>query len=188
LTGTVRFTYVGPKDKANVGKAVTYLNQDIVPRGSWYLVGVHDLTKTKSKAKNCGYIVFKDNKICIFYTNHLQSTPTLYIQKGTHPDSVQCVRGLGEILRYDKTNYTINKSTFCVPNIIVAYNKYMNNVDIVDQRRRTSYTPRKERKLYMSFFHLMLDYAINNAYALYRWVLDNYNSTDNSDHTKNQSV
>jgi len=57
----------------------------------------------------------------------------------------------------------------------------MNNVDIVDQRRRTSYTPRKERKVYMSFFHLMLDYAINNAYALYRWVLDNYHSTDNTD-------
>ena len=36
----------------------------------------------------------------------------------------------------------------------------------------------------MSFFHLMLDYAINNAYALYRWVLDNYHSKDNNDHRK----
>ena len=50
----------------------------------------------------------------------------------------------------------------------------MNNVDLVDQRRKTSYTPRKERKLYMSFFHLILDYAINNAYALYRWAVDQY--------------
>ena len=88
------------------------------------------------------------------------------------------------MLRYDKTSHTINKSTYSVPNIVVAYNKYMNNVDLVDQRRRTSYTPRKERKIYMSFFHLMLDYAINNAYALYRWVYDNYNSTDNNDHRK----
>ena len=187
MTGTVRFIYVGTNDKINVSKAMKQLDQDKVPRGTWYLVAVHDLKNPKSKAKNCGYIILKDNKICIFYTNHLSSTPKLFIQKGVGPEPIKCVQGLGEILHYDKTSHTINKTTYRVPNIVVAYNKYMNNVDIVDQRRSTSYTPRKERKIYMSFFHLMLDYAINNAYALYRWVLDNYHSPDNCGHTKKQS-
>jgi len=176
-TGTVRYMFVGPEDKVYVDKALKLLNPNNVPRGSWYLVAVHDLTNPKSKAKNCGYIIYKDNKLVIFYTNNLAGTPCRYILSGDNSQAIECVNGLGEILRYDKVIHTINKNVYHVPNIIVAYNKYMNSVDVVDQTRKTSYTPRKERKIYMSFFHLILDYAINNAYALYKWVLDNNGSS-----------
>ena len=51
---------------------------------------------------------------------------------------------------------------------------YMNAVDIVDQRRRVLVTARKG-KIYMSFYTMILDLAVNNAYTLYRWLSDNTN-------------
>ena len=177
-TGTVRYSYVGTDDKKYVDKVLKLLSPDNIPRSSWYLVAVHDHKNPRSKALNCGYIVYKDNKLVIFYTNNLQGTPSRYILKGENVEAVKLVHGLGEILRYDKSKYTVNKKVYLVPNIIVAYNLYMNNVDLVDQRRKATYTQRKERKIYMSFFHLILDYAVNNAYALYKWALDHSNGTN----------
>ena len=92
------------------------------------------------------------NNLCIFYTNHLTKFPNKYLTSGTDQDSIDCVHGLGEILRWYQSQYTVNRTVYKVPNIIVAYNKFMNNVDIVDQRRKATYTQRKERKIYMSFF------------------------------------
>ena len=156
-TGTVRYKYVGKEDKCNVDKVLKLLAPDNVPRWTWYLVGVHDhtvLTKPKSKAKNCGYVIYKDNKNVIVYSNHLTGTPSKYILSGKTDEAVDLVHGLGEILRYDKSIYTVNKKVYNVPNVVVAYQLYMNNVDVVDQLRKASYTPRKERKIYMSFFIL----------------------------------
>jgi len=113
----------------------------------------------------------------ILYKSLSQDSPKL-VNKGSDPDSIEYVHGLGSINRFDKSKHTITKTVYRVPNIIVAYNKYMNNVDLVDQRRKTSYTQRKERKLYMNFFSLILDYAINNAYALYRWYHDMKNTPE----------
>jgi len=177
-TGTVRYSYVGTDDKKYVDKVLKLLSPDNIPRSSWYLVAVHDHKNPRSKALNCGYIVYKDNKLVIFYTNNLQGTPSKYILKGENVEAVKLVHGLGEILRYDKSKYTVNKKVYLVPNIVVTYNLYMNNVDLVDQRRKATYTQRKERKNYMSFFHFILDYAVNNTYALYRWALDHCSSTN----------
>lgn len=62
---------------------------------------------------------------CILYKNHLSKTPKLYITKGTRKYSIECINGLGEMLRYDKSKYIVTKSVYNVPNIIVVYNKYM---------------------------------------------------------------
>ena len=82
-TGTVRYHFVGTDDKVNVDRALKLLAPENVPRCSWYLVGVHDHTKPRGKALNCGYVVYKDNKLCIFYSNNLTNTPSKYVLAGT---------------------------------------------------------------------------------------------------------
>ena len=67
---------------------------------------------------------------------------------------------------------SITRKVLQVPSIILAYNLYMNSVDIVDQRRKATYTRRKESKISMNFLQLILDYAIHNAYALFQWDRD----------------
>ena len=61
---------------------------------------------------------------------------------------------------------------FYVPAPIVAYNVYMNSVDILDQRRSTNAAQRNEKRLNMSLFTMVLDLAIHNAYALLCWLHD----------------
>ena len=122
--------------------------------GSWYLVASRDIdpkTDRATKSKIGGYIIYKDNRTCIFYTNHLSKTPPKYVIEVTHKDSIECVHVLGEMHRFDRTKHKVTKTVYNVHNITVAYNKYMNNVDLVDQRRKTSYTQRKEKKFYMIF-------------------------------------
>ena len=64
--------------------------------------------KEKSKktvARSCGYIVWKDRKVVVFYTNDLSDTPTkdfLHIAKETDSEeAIRCVGGLVDVERWD---------------------------------------------------------------------------------------
>lgn len=81
--------------------------------------------------------------LCIFYTNHLTKCPDKLITPGTVNDAELCVHGMRDILRWDQSQYTVTRTVYRVPTIILAYNKFMNNVDIVDQLRKDMYTQRK---------------------------------------------
>ena len=59
-------------------------------QGTWFLLWV---TVDGVVQKNCGYIVFKDKRPVLFYTNDLKDTPTKRIQ-GVTEESVRCVGGL----------------------------------------------------------------------------------------------
>ena len=55
-----------------------------------------------------------------------------------------------------------------VPPILSAYNKFMCGVDRTDQRRRTYWFDRKSKRYWLHIFFQFFDYAINNAYLLYK--------------------
>ena len=117
-------------------------------------------------ADKAGYIVWRDSKVVIFYTNDLLNAPTNPILDGDSEEAILCVRGLGAIRRWTGTEI-LHRSTFQVPAPIVAYNQYMNSVDRMDQRRAVNPTRRREKRLHMSIFTYLLDLAVHNAYAIY---------------------
>ena len=55
-----------------------------------------------------------------------------------------------------------------VPPILPAYNKFMGGVDRTDQHRRTYRFDRKSKRYWLRIFFQFFDYAINNAYLLYK--------------------
>lgn len=75
-------------------------------------------------AENAGCIAFKDKKIVIFYSNDLESAPSKDILLGTNEEAIKCVRGLGELCRWTG-NETLSRTEFFVPQLIMAYNKFM---------------------------------------------------------------
>ena len=97
------------------------------PRGSWLLICAYDEVpdleklqrkhaaeqKKKKKAKrtpfvlpldlvadNAGYIIWKDSKLVLFYTNDLESTPSVSILDGKSNEAISCVRGLAPLKRW----------------------------------------------------------------------------------------
>lgn len=136
------------------------------------------------QSKNSGYIILQDSKICVFYTNDLAQTPMKepvysFVKKSSSQKldhAIKCVHGLGPMLRWTNENM-LNRDILRVPSIIVAYNLFMNLVDIMDQLRATCATKRRERRVTMSLYTFILDLAINNVFALYRgWLWDNRKS------------
>ena len=94
--------------------------------------------KNKKKvADKCGYIVWKDRKEVVFYTNNLIDTPTkdfLHSAKETDSEeAIRCVGGLEYVERWDEECRNIRKLFLC-PVFIALYNLFMNGVDCVDQR------------------------------------------------------
>jgi len=79
-----------------------------------------------------GYIVFKDAKVVIFYSNDLNGTPTEAIMDGSCELAQSICHGVSHVHRW--TRVEIMKWTaFLVPAPIVAYNLFMNGVDRMDQ-------------------------------------------------------
>ena len=55
-----------------------------------------------------------------------------------------------------------------VPPLLPAYNKFMGGVDRTDQLRKTYGFDRKSKRSWLRQFFQFFDYAINNAYLLYK--------------------
>ena len=55
-----------------------------------------------------------------------------------------------------------------VPPVLPAYNKYMGGVDSLSQVRKSYGFDRKSRRYWVRAFFQFFDYAINNAYLLYK--------------------
>ena len=93
------------------------------------------------------YFVFHDRIEVCFVTNVFPEhtdTPVTRLQ----PESV---------LRYQS-----------VPSIISAYNKFMGGVDRTEHRRTYRFD-RKSKRYCLRIFFQLFDYAINNAYLLYKY-------------------
>lgn len=81
-------------------------------------------------------------------------------------EAVRCVNGTCILSRWVRGVDVFHRSTFLVPAIIAAYNKYMNSVDLMDQRRATNAIRRKEPRLSMTLFSLVVDLSISNAFSV----------------------
>ena len=190
--GTVKFTNIDGTNRVGVTNGLNIIKK--ADRGEWCLVPAFnkhpDLDKLKRehqskmrtldkkdrypfeyprdhKADKSGYILWKDSKVVIFYANCLKSTPSQSLLMGSSDEVIKCVHGLAVLNRWTGDE-TMSRSSFKVPAIIVAYNRYMNGVDRADQLRMVNPTKRKEKRLYMNIFTYMLDLGIVNAYTLYK--------------------
>ena len=122
LIGTLKFTNVDATNRRYLSEAIAMMKD--APRGSWCLVCAYDkipdLEKLRRKhadaekkttatqrtqfvaptelvAKNAGYIVWKDSKLVVLYTNNLATTPSRSILDGTSEEAVLCVRGFAPL-------------------------------------------------------------------------------------------
>jgi hypothetical protein len=143
------------------------------PRGTWCLVRAYDGLKGKTKkdpttrqvAQNAGYVIFKDSKVVILYSNDLKHTPVEDISPSTSQDAIDAVHGVHFISRWTGVEM-LHRSRIPAPSLLVAYNVFMNSVDLMDQRRAVNPTKRKEPRLSMTLWTWALDLALHNAFAL----------------------
>ena len=155
----MKLLFVNSGDKSLVKYVLNHIKK--LSQGTWFLLWV---TVDGVIQKNCGYIVFKDKRPVLFYTNDLKETPTKRIQ-GVNEESVRCVGGLLILKRWTDECTTTSKS-FYVPSIIVAYNHLMNVFDIFDQVRTYSACVRKEKRVSMTILDFILDSSLQNAYSI----------------------
>jgi hypothetical protein len=93
-----------------------------------------------TKVAECaGYVVFKDSKVLVFYSNDLALTPTEPILSAQNESAVEAVRGLAVIKRWCG-HEVFHRTKLKVPAIVAAYNMFMNAVDRMDQIRSTAPT------------------------------------------------
>ena len=176
IMGTCRLNVIQSKNKIGVKKAIDMLkNQE---RGTWALVrAFNSQTEDDDVAPNCGYIVFKDRKDVIFYTNDLAGTPKELVVIGNTDDhAIHCVNGLAKLHRWTDDSM-LHRRVFMAPATIVAYNLFMNAVDRMDQRRQPLACQRREKRVNMSVFTMIMDIACSNAYALCCTLSSKYKET-----------
>ena len=83
-----------------------------------------------SSVPNCGYIVLKDSKIVVIYSNDLDGTPSKEILRGEDDEAIKLVRGLAPIHRWTGDE-SIHRTILHVPVLLVAYNLFIGSVDIL---------------------------------------------------------
>ncbi|KAE9332458.1 hypothetical protein PR003_g14511 [Phytophthora rubi] len=151
-TGTVRLNVIGEWNKPAVEDSVRRVAE--AARGEWEFVTVVDLEPgTKKKevdhdkaqkqlpkalrstyqpilqlADRSGYIIYKDCKVVIFYSNDLLATPTSRTLRGNSAEAVACCHGLYPIRRWTNDR-VMHRKIFMAPAVIAMYNRFMNGVD-----------------------------------------------------------
>ena len=130
----------------------------------------------KTVSDKSGYIIWKDRKVVIIYTNDLFKTPKKdFLYSSDEQDTIdggECFGGFSKLERWDDDN-NLNRSVFLSPAPIVLYNMYMNEVDLMDQRIESNMISRRERRISTLLYTHVLDLSMNNAYAIYLWCIDN---------------
>ena len=146
IIGTVKGNLIDAINRGNILKALAHLAE--APRNHWNLVRAHEvvkkskskkrkgctqkntmdayLTSSKSKveeasttSKKSGFIIWKDKKRVIFYTNDLKFTPSEDILCGSTQEAIDAVHGLAPIKRWTGTE-SLQRTTFLAPAPIVA--------------------------------------------------------------------
>ena len=189
ILGTMRFNYVDKWSKSIIKESIKRVSN--ADRGTWELITAVDVTPEYEQSyetyqrqinrlpiahrspfplepplsENAGYIIFKDKKTVIFYTNDLAKTPSSRVLSGDNAEAQVCCQGLVPIKRWTGDEI-MHRKKFMVPAIVAAYNKYMNAVDRIDQIRSTNPIRRKEMRLSMSIFTWLIDLAIINSFSL----------------------
>ena len=93
------------------------------------------------------YFVFHDRKVVCFATNVFPKQMGSKVAR-TQPDGV---------LRYQ-----------CIPPLLPAYNKFMCGADRTGQLLKSYAVDRKSKRCWLRMFYQSWNYAVNNAYVLYK--------------------
>jgi len=186
IIGTVKFPNIDATNRYYVSQAVEKLKN--ASRGDWLLVQAFNkhpdydhrrnehrrqsnqtpfVPPLELRSEKAGYIVFKDSKVVIFYTNDLFEMPPEPMLQSTDERAIKCMHGLAMISRWTGTE-VLHWTDFFVPAPIVAYNMFMNGVHHMDQRRATLATQRKEQRIQMTIFTFILDLAVTQGFAIYQ--------------------
>jgi len=193
VIGTVKFTNVDGTNRYYLSKAIELMKDQ--SRGSWALVQAYNkhpnydqlrsqhasqqrrvrsasdraafVPPLDSNADRAGFIVFKDSKVVLFYSNDLCENPEEPILLGTDERAIRCVGGLAKISRWTGTE-NLHRTDFFVAAPIVAYNMFMNGVDRMDQYCATLAAQRREKRVHKTMFTFILDLSITQAYAVYQ--------------------
>ena len=88
----------------------------------------------KNVTKDAGYVVYKDLKIVVFYSNDLANMPPEWYTLGNgNEDTIHCIHGVAPLHRW--TGETIlHCQIFQAPAVVIAYNYFMNAVNCMDQQ------------------------------------------------------
>ncbi|RAW23861.1 hypothetical protein PC110_g19709 [Phytophthora cactorum] len=156
--GTVRLNLIDKWNKMEVEESVKGVVE--LERGGWELVAAVDLAPDWKKkeaehkkaqkrlpkalrreyepdtvhAKHAGYIIFKDRKVVVSYSNDLSATPSTRTLSRPSKEAVACCHGLYPIQRWTDDR-VLHRKIFMVHTVIAVYNHFMNGIDRVDQLR-----------------------------------------------------
>jgi hypothetical protein len=146
LIGTIKFTNVDVTNRYYLSEGMELLKN--ADRGSWCLVQVFHkhpdydrlqnqhstnmhcqgsssntamsiIPPLNNPAKNCGYIVFKDSRLVLFYTNDLVEDPPEPVLLGSDERAIKCVHGLAKLSHRTGTD-VLNQSDFLAAAPIVV--------------------------------------------------------------------
>jgi hypothetical protein len=90
--------------------------------------------------------------------------------------AIHCVNGLAKLHRWTDDSM-LHRRVFMAPATIVAYNLFMNAVDRMDQHRQPLACQRREKRVNMSVFTMIMDTVCSNAYALCCTLSSKYKET-----------
>ena len=116
------------------------------PAGSYVVEKVTEKEGDKVVCEAC-YYVFSDRKVVSLVTN-------------VFPEHME-----GKVPRVQRDGFLRYQS---VPPVLPAYNKFMGGVDRLSQLRRTYGFDRKSRRYWLRPFFQFFDYAVDNAFILYK--------------------
>jgi hypothetical protein len=170
ILGTMQFNSVDSINRVHLKKAIEDIRES--KRGTWKLVRAYDKSANWDKrqkdynaqhpehlkADKCGYMVLKDSKVVVFYTNDLAGTPPEPISDASNAKTVACVHGLASLFRWTGQEI-LSRREFQVPTIIIAYNVFRNGVDRMDQIRSTN--PVKQKEMHVRFIVLRVALCVS---------------------------
>ena len=122
-------------------------------------------------SKNARFIIYKNSKLVILYTNNLHHMLKEDMYEGTHEEAVAAVHRQDPLKQWTGSE-TLGQTAFYAPAPIVAYNVFINFVDVMGQQCSTNAAQHKKKRLNMSIFTLIFDLVIDNAYELHSWLVD----------------
>lgn len=155
VTGTVQLNFIDALNKNNARKAFQLLKP--LPRRSWLFICVHEETAWQAKwgnrrvfgrrreckdsqtshdpvtdvVENAGFILLKDIKADLSYTNVLKGTASADILHHTPVEGIQCVQRIATLKRLTGKEATC-PTDLQATEIIVAFNIFVKCADCME--------------------------------------------------------
>lgn len=135
MLGAGRMNNVDGINRPHLKQAIEKVNKST--RCSWLLCQTYEKDGTYDGvvhiAVRSGYIVFKDRNACVFHTNDLLGETKHFISE-LNKHSIKCLHVLFPLLRWTGIE-NLHRTELHFSAAIVAYNHFMNGVDLFDQFR-----------------------------------------------------